>query len=101
MPVARFAMCSLLAVCADAATAVDLLGRYGPPVMQRFAAGPGIVVSVEYDKDGHVTTVEIAPTGYQRREPSLDLLMDRDNTFELIDFFVPRDRQQRMLNGLN
>lgn len=101
MPVARFAVCLLLAVCAHAATAFDLLGRYGPPIMQRFAAGPGIVVSVEYDKDGHVATVEIAPVGYKRRESSLDLTMDRGTTSELIDYFVPRDRQQGMLNDLN
>jgi hypothetical protein len=68
MPVARFVMCLLLAVSVHAATSADLLGRYGPSVMQRFAAGPGTVLSVEYDKDGHVAPVEIAPEGFQRRE---------------------------------
>lgn len=37
MPVARFAVCLLLAACAHAVTPADLLGRYGPPLMQRFA----------------------------------------------------------------
>ena len=65
MPVARFAVCLLLAVCASAATAPDLLGRYGTPLMQRFAAGNCVVVGIEYDKGGHVTTMEIAPGGFQ------------------------------------
>jgi hypothetical protein len=101
MPVARLVMCLLVVVCAHAATAFDLLGRYGPPVMQRFAVGHGSYLSVEYHKDGQVATVEIAPTGHQRREPRPDLSMDRDNTSELIDLFVPRERQQGMLHGLN
>jgi len=101
MPFARFVMCMLVAVCAHSATAADLLGRYGLPFMQRFAAGHGIVLSAEYNRDGHVATVEIAPTGYQRREPKADLSMDRGITSELIDLFVPRERQQQMLNRLN
>jgi len=101
MPFARFVMCMLVAVCAHSATAADLLGRYGLPVMQRFAAGTGIVLSAEYNRDGHVATVEIAPTGYQQREPKADLSMDRGITSELIDLFVPRERQQQMLNRLN
>jgi hypothetical protein len=101
MPFARFVMCMLVAVCAHAATAADLLGQYGLPVMQRFAAGHGIVLSVEYNRDGHVATVEIAPTGYQQREPKADLSMDRGITSELIDLFVPRERQQQMPNSLD
>jgi hypothetical protein len=91
----------LLAMCAHAATAFDLLGRYGPPVMQRFAAGHGIVLSVEYNPDGHVATVEIAPSGYRQREPKADRSMDRGDTSELIDLFVPRERQQQMLMDIH
>jgi hypothetical protein len=38
--------------------------------MQCFAAGYGIVLSVEYNKDGHVATVEIAPPAISGASPA-------------------------------
>jgi hypothetical protein len=100
MRVGRFVMCILLAACAHAATAADLLGRYGPPVMHRFAAGNGIVVGVEYNKDGRVTTVEIAPVGYKKDRNASREPMDRAAVSELLDYLIPDQMRMGILSGL-
>ena len=55
MPVARLAMYLSLAVCA--ATAFDLLGRFGQPVMQPFAADPRERIATITSKAGLPQTV--------------------------------------------
>src|SRR5260370_14759115 len=98
MSVARFVTCLLLAACAHAATAADLMGRYGPPVMQRFVAGHGIVVSVEYNGDGHVATVEIAPVGSVRGRTN-DEAVDPVAVSELLDSLIPDQMRIGILSG--
>jgi hypothetical protein len=100
MPVARFVTFLLLVACAHAATAADLLGRYGPPAMQRFAARNGIVLSVEYNKNGRVATVEIAAEGYKRGQTNGEP-MDRAAVSELLDYLIPDQMRMGILSGLD
>jgi hypothetical protein len=90
----------IFAASCYAATASDLSDRYGKATMQGFAAGPA-VVSVEYNPIGLVAAVRIAPVGYQWKDFKPERSMDHAAVSELVDFFVPAERQSKMLNGLN
>jgi len=73
--------------------------RYGPPTMQRFAAG-SILISVECNHEFRVVAIETAPEGYQRNVYNPNLLMDRAAVTELPDFFVPPQRRRGMPESL-
>jgi hypothetical protein len=72
-----------------AQTSQELRSRYGAPNRERFAARPGISVTVEYDSHGLVCEELLEPPQPLLRAPNQDAFMSSDAVTDVLEELVP------------
>ena len=101
-PVMRIFAGSLVVVAASvflAPSSQDLHNRYGEPDMERFAARPGISVTVEYGSDHLACQVLIAPPQSLIHQEQQAPLMSSEGVSEVLEVIAPVAMRGKEINS--
>lgn len=83
-----------------AQTSRELRTRYGEPSRERFAARPGISVTVEYDSNGLAHEELLEPPQPLLRQPNAETFMSSEAVTEVLEELVPLSSRGPEIGGM-